>query len=188
MGSALAGAFLRAGHRVTVWNRTASRAGASLALAVGSPSCSSIARTPPASFSYASTRRMPPHLTQAHTSKSNVLLSSSALSTRAVLSFIGSFLPAAWGATLPSSPPAWGNGASAPGRGAVPAAPGRAPSRRSARRAILEVVSTRTRMDHPNGVSPAPHGPPGAATPGGSCPRPGPDSVRYRPGRQTPTG
>ncbi|MBZ4401161.1 NAD(P)-binding domain-containing protein [Myxococcus sp. AS-1-15] len=26
MGSALAGAFLRAGHRVTVWSRTASRA------------------------------------------------------------------------------------------------------------------------------------------------------------------
>ena len=29
--------------------------------------------TPPASFTYASTRRLPPHLTQANTSKSNVL-------------------------------------------------------------------------------------------------------------------
>jgi hypothetical protein len=54
------------------------RAGASLAPAVSRPRCSRIARTPPASFTYASTRRLPPHLTQANTSKSNVLLSNSA--------------------------------------------------------------------------------------------------------------
>ncbi|HYO69106.1 MAG TPA: hypothetical protein VEU33_23805, partial [Archangium sp.] len=54
------------------------RAGASLAPAVGRPRCSTIARTPAASFTDASTRRLPPHLTQANTSKANVLLSNSA--------------------------------------------------------------------------------------------------------------
>ena len=49
-----------------------SRAGASLAPAVGRPRCSRIARIPPASFTYASTRRLPPHLTQANTSMANV--------------------------------------------------------------------------------------------------------------------
>jgi hypothetical protein len=54
----------------------------------------------------------------ANTSKSNVLLSNSAQSTRGVFSFIGSVLAAAWGATLASFAPAWGtrNGRSrAPG-------------------------------------------------------------------------
>jgi len=52
---------------------------------------------------------MTPHLTQANTPKSNDLLSNSAQSTRGVLSFIRSFLAAAWGATLVSSAPAWGS-------------------------------------------------------------------------------
>jgi hypothetical protein len=54
------------------------RAGASLAPAVARPKCSRIARSPPASVRYDSTRRLPPHLSQANTSKSNVLLSNSA--------------------------------------------------------------------------------------------------------------
>ncbi len=41
---------------------------------MGKPRCSSIARTPGAPFTYAKTRRLHPHLTQANTSKSNVLL------------------------------------------------------------------------------------------------------------------
>ncbi|RKH53903.1 hypothetical protein D7Y23_02415 [Corallococcus sp. AB050B] len=61
-----------------------------------------MARTPPLAYTYASTRRLPPHLTQTNTSKSNVLLSKSAQSTRGVLSF----LTAAWGASLASSAPA----------------------------------------------------------------------------------
>jgi hypothetical protein len=71
--------------------------------------------SPPA-FTYAKTRRLPPHLTQANTSKSNVLFSNSAQSTRGVLSFIRSFLAAASLPALASS--AWGtrNGRSlAPG-------------------------------------------------------------------------
>ncbi|NOK08495.1 hypothetical protein HNS30_05525 [Corallococcus exercitus] len=67
-----------------------------------------MARTPPASFTYASTRRLPPHLTQANTSKSNVLFSNSAQSPRGVFSFSRSLLAAAWGATLVSSSPARG--------------------------------------------------------------------------------
>ncbi len=43
------------------------------------------------------------------TSKPNVLLSSGAQSTRGVISFFGSLLAAASGATLASSAPAWGN-------------------------------------------------------------------------------
>ncbi|WNG53049.1 hypothetical protein F0U60_51340 [Archangium minus] len=75
-------------------------------------------RTPLGAVTYANTRRLPPHLTQANTSRSNVLLSNSAQSTRGVFSFSGSFLATAWGATLASSTPAWGtrNGRSfAPG-------------------------------------------------------------------------
>ncbi|WNG45293.1 hypothetical protein F0U60_15145 [Archangium minus] len=64
---------------------------------------------PPPPFTYASTRRLPPHLTQTNTSKSNVLLSNSAQSTRGDFSFIGSLLAAAWGSTLASSAPAWGS-------------------------------------------------------------------------------
>jgi len=63
--------------------------------AVGKPKCSRIARPPRASFTYAKTRRLPPHLTQANTSKPNVLLSISAQSTRGVLCFTRSFLTAA---------------------------------------------------------------------------------------------
>ncbi|WNG28663.1 hypothetical protein F0U62_35205 [Cystobacter fuscus] len=48
----------------------------------------------------ASTRRLPPHLTQANTSKSNVLRSSPTPSSRGICSFFGSFLAAASGATL----------------------------------------------------------------------------------------
>jgi alkylation response protein AidB-like acyl-CoA dehydrogenase len=66
---------------------------------------------------YAKTRRLPPHRTQANTSKSNVLRSSSAQSPRGVVSFIRrSFLAAASIPALSSS--AWGtrNGRSlAPG-------------------------------------------------------------------------
>ncbi|RKG92890.1 hypothetical protein D7V97_40490 [Corallococcus sp. CA053C] len=51
---------------------------------------------------------LPPHLTQANTSKSNVLLSNSAQSTRGVLSFFGSFLLAASRATHSPSSPAGG--------------------------------------------------------------------------------
>jgi hypothetical protein len=40
------------------------RARARCALAVGCPRCSRIALTPPAPFTYANTRRLPPHLTQ----------------------------------------------------------------------------------------------------------------------------
>ncbi len=57
----------------------------------------------------ASTRRLPPHLTQANTSTAKVLRSSPAQSTRAVRSFLVSCLAAAWGATLASSSPAWGS-------------------------------------------------------------------------------
>jgi hypothetical protein len=52
---------------------------------------------------------LPPHLTQAKTSKSNVLLSNSAQSTRGVLSCLPSCLAAVWGASLASSTPAWGS-------------------------------------------------------------------------------
>ena len=93
-----------------------SRAGARLTPAVGKPRCSSIARTPLPAFTYAKTRLLPPHLTQANTSKSNVLFSNSAQSTPGVLSFIRSFLAAASLPALASS--AWGtrNGRSlAPG-------------------------------------------------------------------------
>jgi hypothetical protein len=92
------------------------RAGARCALAVGNPRCSSIALTPAAPFTYAKTRRLPPHLMHANTSKSNVLFSNSAQSTRGVLSFIRSCLAAASLPALVSS--AWGtrNGRSlAPG-------------------------------------------------------------------------
>jgi hypothetical protein len=85
------------------------RAGARRAPAMGNPRCSKIAPTPPPSFRYAKTRRLPPHLTQANTSKSNVFLRSCAQSTRGVLSFCGSFLAAALSATLASSAPAWGS-------------------------------------------------------------------------------
>jgi hypothetical protein len=54
------------------------RAAANLAHAVGKPRCTRIACTPLAPFTYPNTRRLPPHLTQANTSKSNVLLSSCA--------------------------------------------------------------------------------------------------------------
>ena len=86
------------------------------ALAVGNPRCSRIALTPAAPFTYAKTRRLPPHLMQANTSTSNVLFINSAQSTRGVLSFIRSFLAAASLLALASS--AWGtrNGRSlAPG-------------------------------------------------------------------------
>ena len=77
---------------------------------MGNPRCSKIARTPRACFTYANTLRLPPHLTQANTSKSNVFLRSSAQSTRGVLSFFGSFLAAASSATLVSpAPAAWGS-------------------------------------------------------------------------------
>jgi hypothetical protein len=85
------------------------RAGARLAPAMANPRCSKIARTPPACFTYAKTRRLPPLLTQNNTSMSNVLLSNPAQSTRGVLSFSSSLLAPAWGATLPSSSPAWGS-------------------------------------------------------------------------------
>jgi signal transduction histidine kinase len=78
-------------------------AGAKLTPAVGKPRCSSIARTPLPAFTYAKTRRLPPHLTQANTSKSNVLFSNSAQSTRGLLSFIRSFLAAASLPALASS-------------------------------------------------------------------------------------
>jgi hypothetical protein len=51
---------------------------------------------------------LPPHLTQANTSKSNVLFTNSAPSTRGLLSFIPSFLAAASLPALASSAPAWG--------------------------------------------------------------------------------
>jgi len=63
-------------------------------------------------------QRLPPHLTQAKTSTSNVLLSNSAQSTRGVLSCLSSCLAVVCGATLASSTPAGGtrNGRScAPG-------------------------------------------------------------------------
>lgn len=58
-----------------------------------------IARIPPACFTYAKTCRLPPHLMQTNTSKSNAFLSSSAQSTRGVLSF----LPTAKAGPLASS-------------------------------------------------------------------------------------
>ncbi|ATB30422.1 hypothetical protein MEBOL_003883 [Melittangium boletus DSM 14713] len=85
------------------------RAGAHLAPAVGKPRCSRIARTPQAPFTYATTLRRPPHPTQANTSKSNVLLSNSAQSTRGVLSFLRSLLAAASSPALASSAPAGGS-------------------------------------------------------------------------------
>ncbi|RYZ17629.1 MAG: hypothetical protein EOO70_01375 [Myxococcaceae bacterium] len=57
-------------------------------------------------LTYAKTRRLPPHLTQANTSKSNVLLSNSTQSTRGVLSSIRSFLAAASSPALASCAPA----------------------------------------------------------------------------------
>ncbi|WNG54654.1 hypothetical protein F0U59_07565 [Archangium gephyra] len=65
-----------------------------------------MARTALGAVRYASTRRLPPHLTQTNTSKSNVLLSNSAQSTRGVLSFIRSFLAATSSLALASSSPA----------------------------------------------------------------------------------
>jgi len=52
---------------------------------------------------------LPPHLTQANTSKSNVLLRTCAQSTGGVLRFIRSLLAAASSPALASSAPAWGN-------------------------------------------------------------------------------
>lgn len=68
-----------------------------------------MARTPPGAVTSAKTRRLPPPLTQANTSQSNVLLSNSAQFTRGVLSFSGSLfssslLAAAWGASFASAP------------------------------------------------------------------------------------
>jgi hypothetical protein len=80
-------------------------AGASLAPAEGRPRCCTIARTPRASFTDPSTRGLPAHLTQANTSKANVLLSNSAQSTRGVFCFIGSLLAAAWPGAPRSPPP-----------------------------------------------------------------------------------
>ncbi|PTL75086.1 hypothetical protein DAT35_56820 [Vitiosangium sp. GDMCC 1.1324] len=79
-----------------------------------------MARTPLPAFTYAKTRRLPPHLAQANTSSTKVLRSSPAQSTRAGRSFLASCLATASGATLASSAPApaWGtrNGRSfAPG-------------------------------------------------------------------------
>jgi hypothetical protein len=54
-----------------------------------------MALTPQAAVRYASTRRLPPHLTQAHTSSANVLRSSPAQSNRGVHSFFGSSTVAA---------------------------------------------------------------------------------------------
>jgi hypothetical protein len=51
-----------------------------------------MARTPPACFTYAKTRRLPPHLSQTNTSKPNVLLNNPAQSTRVALSFSGSLI------------------------------------------------------------------------------------------------
>ncbi|WNG44728.1 hypothetical protein F0U60_11965 [Archangium minus] len=82
------------------------RAGASLASAGARLRCSRIARIPPPAITYASTRRLPPHLTQTNTSKSNVLLSNSAQSTRGVPSFIRSLLAATSCLALASSSPA----------------------------------------------------------------------------------
>jgi hypothetical protein len=82
-------------------------AGARRTPAVGKPRCFNIARIPSPAFTYDKTHRLPPHLTQANTSKSNVLFSNSAQSTRGVLSFIRSFLAAASLQALASS--AWGN-------------------------------------------------------------------------------
>jgi aspartate/methionine/tyrosine aminotransferase len=74
---------------------------------VGKPRCSSIARTPLPACTYANTLSLPPHLPQANTSKSNVLFSTSAQSTRGVLCFIRSLLAAASLPALASS--AWGS-------------------------------------------------------------------------------
>jgi hypothetical protein len=52
---------------------------------------------------------LPPHLTLAKTSKSNVLLSNSVQSTRGVLCCLPSYLAAVWGASLASFTPAWGS-------------------------------------------------------------------------------
>jgi hypothetical protein len=52
---------------------------------------------------------LPPHLTQANSSKSNVLLSYSAPTARGVFCFVGSVRVAAWGATFVSSALAWGS-------------------------------------------------------------------------------
>jgi hypothetical protein len=53
---------------------------------------------------------LPPLLTQANTSKSNVFLSNSAQSSRGVLCFIPSVRAAASFPALASSSPAWGSG------------------------------------------------------------------------------
>jgi hypothetical protein len=42
---------------------------------VGSPRCSTIARTPPACFTYASTRRLPPHTEESHAEEESRLTS-----------------------------------------------------------------------------------------------------------------
>jgi len=56
----------------------------------GRSKCSQIAHTPPGAVRDASTWRLPPHLTQANTSRANVLRRSPAQSHRRVRSFFGS--------------------------------------------------------------------------------------------------
>jgi hypothetical protein len=62
-----------------------------------------MARTPPGGLKYASTRRLPPHLTQVNTSTANVQRSNPAQSNRSVLPFFGSALANASGGGLASS-------------------------------------------------------------------------------------
>jgi hypothetical protein len=66
----------------------------------------------PLGVTYANTRRLPPHVTQANTSNTKVLRSGPAQSTRAVRPFLVSCLATAWGVSLASSAPSWGE----PGR------------------------------------------------------------------------
>lgn len=62
---------------------------------MGSPRCTNIERTPAGAVTSASTFRLPPHRGQANTSSANLLRSSPAQSTRAVLCFLGSSTVAA---------------------------------------------------------------------------------------------
>jgi len=71
------------------------RAGARFRACVGSPSCSHIERTPVGAVTYTSSLRRPPHRGQANTSRLNVLRTSPAQSSRAVLCFLGSSTVAA---------------------------------------------------------------------------------------------
>src|SRR5262249_13872158 len=71
------------------------RAGARLAPAVGKPRCSRIARTPRDPFTYAKTRRLPPHLTQANTSNAKLRRRSPAQSRGGVRLLCGSSRPGA---------------------------------------------------------------------------------------------